>query len=123
MRQKIDTVIRLQNTIRYSEKVRQEWEERVAEALEPYEDEEDEEEEEEDEEPGDENAEYFTGHLQAEDDRSSTISEYAFGGGNGASLDPTPLASTPPIPAGPTTEKSLSIISSAPQPLPPPVAF
>ena len=123
MRQKIDTVIRLQNTIRYSEKVRQEWEERVAEALEPYEDEEDEEEEEEDEEPGDENAEYFAGHLQAEDDRSSTISEYAFGGGNGASLDPTPLASTPPIPACPTTEKSLSIISSAPQPLPPPVAF
>ena len=117
MRQKIDTVIRLQNTIRYSEKVRQEWEERVAQALEMDE----EEDEEEGEEPADENAECY-GHLQVEDDRSSTTSEYAFGGGgSGASPDPTPLATTPPIPVAP--EKGPSFISSAPQPLPPPAAF
>lgn len=124
MRQKIDTVIRLQNTIRYSEKVRQEWEERVAQALEPYEGEDDDDDE-EDQEPAGENAEYYDGHLQAEDDRSSTISEYAFGGnGNGASLDPTPLASTSPIPAVSSTDKAFSIFSATPQPLPtPPVAF
>ena len=116
MRQKIDTVIRLQNTIRYSEKVRQEWEERVAEALAS-----DEEEEGDDDEQDDENAEYYGEHLQGDDDRSSTTSEYAFGGGHGTSLDPTPLASTPPISAATTAEKAFSIISSAP--LPPPVTF
>ena len=128
MRQKIDTVVRLQNTIRYSEKVRQEWEERVALALEGAEDEddEDEDEDEEDEEgPADESAEYYEGNLQAEDDdRSSTTSEYAYGrGGSGASLDPTPLASTPPIPAVATIDKSFPLISPSPQPLPPPVTY
>jgi serine/threonine-protein kinase RIM15 len=118
MRQKIDTVIRLQNTIRYSEKVRQEWEERVAEALASDEDEQEEGEEEQD----GENAEYYGEDLQ-DDDRSSTTSEYAFGGGHGTSPDPTPLASTPPISVATTAEKAFSIISSAPQPLPPPVTF
>ncbi|KAI0251301.1 hypothetical protein BJV78DRAFT_1212358 [Lactifluus subvellereus] len=123
MRQKIDTVVRLQNTIRYSEKVRQEWEERVAQALEMADDEESEDEEEE-EVPTDETAECYEGHLQADDDRSSTTSEYAFGrGGSSASPDPTPLASTPPIPAVPSAEKTFPIISSAPQPLPPPVTY
>lgn len=123
MRQKIDTVIRLQNTIRYSEKVRQEWEERVAETLATNEDDDDSDEDDEDEEPADENAECYGEQLQGEDDRSSTTSEYAFGGGHGTSLDPTPLASTPPIPTAATAEKAFSIISSAPQPLPPPVTF
>ena len=119
MRQKIDTVVRLQNTIRYSEKVRQEWEERVALALEGAEDEDDDE-----EGPGDESAEYYEEDLQAEDDRSSTTSEYAYGrGGSGASPDPTPLASPPPIPAGSTTDKSFPLISPAPQPLPTPVTY
>ncbi|KAH9045510.1 hypothetical protein EDB85DRAFT_2167702 [Lactarius pseudohatsudake] len=94
MRQKIDTVVRLQNTIRYSEKVRQEWEERVALALEAADD------DDEEEGPTDENTECYEENLQAEDDRSSTTSEYAYGGGgSAASPDPTPLASTPPIPA------------------------
>jgi serine/threonine-protein kinase RIM15 len=123
MRQKIDTVVRLQNTIRYSEKVRQEWEERVAQALEMADDGEDEDESEE-EEPTGETTECYEDHLQADDDRSSTTSEYAFGGGgSGASPDPTPLASTPPILAIPSTEKTFSIIPSAPQPLPPPVTY
>lgn len=121
MRQKIDTVIRLQNTIRYSEKVRQEWEERVGQALEAY----DNEDEEEDDDSANENVESYD-HLQAEDDRSSTTSEYAFRSGSNASslaLDPTPLASTPPIPTGPNAEKASSFFPTAPQPAPPPVAF
>jgi len=120
MRQKIDTVIRLQNTIRYSEKVRQEWEERVAQTLEMYEDED---EEEDEEDPAGENAGCYDGDLQAEDDRSSTTSEYAFRSGSSASLDPTPLASTPPIPTGPNAEKAPSYFPSTPQPALPPVAF
>jgi len=124
MRQKVDTVIRLQNTIRYSEKVRQEWEERVTQVLEVEEDDEDEEEGEEEEGPADENAQCYEDHLQGEDDRSSTTSEYAFGGGgSGASLDPTPLASTPPIPVAPSMEKVFPVISSTPQPSQPPVSF
>jgi len=124
MRQKIDTVIRLQNTIRYSEKVRQEWEERVAQALATNEDEEEDsgEEEEEEEETAGESAEGYGENLQIEDDRSSTTSEYAFGGGHG-SLDPTPLASTPSISTTATTEKAFSIISSSPQPQQPPTTF
>ncbi len=118
MRQKIDTVVRLQNTIRYSEKVRQEWEERVVLALEAAEDE-----DEEEEGPVDESAECYEGDLQAEDDRSSTTSEYAYGGGGSAtSPGPTPLASTPPIPVS-TTDKTFPLISPAPQPLPPPVTY
>jgi serine/threonine-protein kinase RIM15 len=119
MRQKIDTVVRLQNTIRYSEKVRREWEERVAQALADEEDDEGSVSDSDEESPG-ETAECYEPNLQAEDDRSSTTSEYAFGGsGSCASPDPTPLASTPPIPAVPSTEKMFSVISSAPQPLPP----
>ncbi|KAH9006922.1 hypothetical protein EDB86DRAFT_3060943 [Lactarius hatsudake] len=114
MRQKIDTVVRLQNTIRYSEKVRQEWEERVALALEAADDNDDDEEE----GPVDESTECYEENLQAEDDRSSTTSEYAYGGGGSAApSDPTPLASTPPIPAV-STDKTFPLISPAPQPLP-----
>ena len=118
MRQKIDTVVRLQNTIRYSEKVRQEWEERVAVALEADDDEDDEQ-----EGPVDESIECYEEDLQAEDDRSSTTSEYAYGGGGSGASDPTPLASTPPIPAVSTTDKTFPLISPAPQPLPPPVTY
>ncbi|KAH8999215.1 hypothetical protein EDB92DRAFT_941458 [Lactarius akahatsu] len=115
MRQKIDTVVRLQNTIRYSEKVRQEWEERVALALEAADDDDDDEEE----GPVDESTECYEENLQAEDDRSSTTSEYAYGrGGSAAPPDPTPLASTPPIPAVSATDKTFPLISPAPQPLP-----
>ena len=96
--------------------MRQEWEERVALALEAAENEDDDDE--------DESAEYYEENLQAEDDRSSTTSEYAYGGGgSAASPDPTPLASTPPIPAVPTTDKTFPLISPAPQPLPPPVTY
>ncbi|KAI0268368.1 hypothetical protein BC834DRAFT_968556 [Gloeopeniophorella convolvens] len=118
MRQKIDTVVRLQNTIRYSEKVRQEWEERVGQVLEMADDES--ESDEEVEEPaGAGAAECFEGNLTVEDDHSSTTSEYAFGGG--VSSDPTPMASTSPIPAASPPEKALSPIPSAP--VIPPVTY
>ncbi|KAI0939256.1 hypothetical protein AcV5_000725 [Taiwanofungus camphoratus] len=97
MRQKIDNVVRMQNTIRYSEKIRQEWEERVEQALACMEDTEDEEGDEEGEEQG--------------DDHSSNTSEYAFNGqaagpSDPPSLDPTPLASTSPVPFSRGRERS-----------------
>ncbi|VDB90147.1 unnamed protein product [Peniophora sp. CBMAI 1063] len=133
MRQKIDTVVRLQNTIRYSEKVRQEWEERVGLAL----DEEEgsgsssssgecsdgEEGEKTTEGEGKEGKESVDGH-------SSTTSEYAFGAQSSApSSDPTPNASALPIPiAVPSAQVPVprALLSTTPpyasMPPPPPPA-
>ncbi|TFY83938.1 hypothetical protein EWM64_g55 [Hericium alpestre] len=109
MRQKIDTVVRLQNTIRYSEKVRQEWEERVADAL--------------DGDDCDDDAEHSGGEdcEGSMDSHSSTTSEYAFSG-SGPSADPTPVASASPIPLVSTRENSSSVspVSMPPPPPPPP---
>lgn len=80
MRQKIDNVVRMQNTLRYSEKIRQEWEERVEAAL-------------SDMNEGDEGDEEMDDDQ--DDDHSSTTSEYAFDG-QVSSPDPTPSASPPP---------------------------
>lgn len=110
MRQKIDTVVRLQNTIRYSEKVRQEWEERVEQALGQggYSDELEGEEE---------------GEMQSEDgagdgdDHSSTTSEYAFSGHEHSS-DPTPMASASPIPPA-TAPDGNAVPMSVPVPMSP----
>ncbi|KAI0068805.1 hypothetical protein BV25DRAFT_1791490 [Artomyces pyxidatus] len=126
MRQKIDTVVRLQNTIRYSEKVRQEWEERVEKELAQIDDEEDAEEEEaarlEEEEAAAERdeAERNAEDRQIDDDHSSTTSEYAFSG-NVPSSDPTPMASSSPIP--PASTDSSPGIPSAPPPPPLPYAW
>ncbi|OCH92896.1 hypothetical protein OBBRIDRAFT_790755 [Obba rivulosa] len=93
MRQKIDNVVRMQNTIKYSEKIRQEWEERVEQTLSELDMDEEEDEDAEDEE-GQEDQE---GQEEEEfDDHSSNTSEYAFG--SQPSTDPTPLASASPIP-------------------------
>ena len=83
MRQKIDNVVRMQNTIRYSEKIWHEWEERVAEEL----DAEDGEEQSSDSE--DESRPY------ADDDHSSTHSGYLITG-EAPSSEPTPMASSSP---------------------------
>ncbi|KAI0320689.1 hypothetical protein OF83DRAFT_1052649 [Amylostereum chailletii] len=90
MRQKIDTVVRLQNTIRYSEKVRQEWEERVGLAMDQ------DEEDEQGSGSGSEEGSIRVEDEGLEDDHSSTTSEYGYGGHS--SLDPTPMASVSPIP-------------------------
>ncbi|THH02733.1 hypothetical protein EW026_g134 [Hermanssonia centrifuga] len=121
MRQKIDNVVRMQNTIRYSEKIRQEWEEKVEQTLSMGEDEESDEEEEEDiEGEQEEELQHPLGSLrETEDDHSSTTSEYAFNGHN-ASSDPTPLAPSP-APYAETLERSESVASmasSVPAPVP-----
>lgn len=90
MRQKIENVVRMQNTIRYSEKIRQEWEDKVEQTLSTLSDTEEEDEDELEEGEGE-------GREGREDDHSSTTSEYAFNGVTSSS-DPTPMASTSPVP-------------------------
>lgn len=119
MRQKIDNVVRMQNTIKYSEKIRQEWEEKVEQTLSSLEGEEDEGsegEEEQEESEGEEEQE----EGRQDDDHSSTTSEYAFTGQQ-SSADPTPVASASPIPfnsAPPTamSPPSLPYVSAVPIP-------
>ncbi|KDN48131.1 hypothetical protein RSAG8_03147, partial [Rhizoctonia solani AG-8 WAC10335] len=134
IRHKIDSVNRLTNTIRYSEKVRREWEERVemeridAEPLEPLP---------EGEEPGEgEDTEEEREREKAEDqahesDVSSTTSEYAFG--RRVPSEPTPMAPSPapaeqpdeniedetptePGSASTSTPESIPIATPAPRP-------
>ncbi|KAF8897682.1 hypothetical protein BD779DRAFT_1492082 [Infundibulicybe gibba] len=94
MRQKIDNVVRMQNTIRYAEKIWHEWEERVGEALATV--------EESDSDESDDGGDVVGSNRRElqrldEDDYSSTTSEYAFSGG--ASSEPTPMASVSPMPS------------------------
>lgn len=94
MRTKLDTITRMQNTVRYSEKIRQEWEERYETAIAQL----------ADDDPlalPEEDA-----IALDSDDAASTTSEYDFGRETFTS-DPTPIAAsrlpTPPIPiASPT---------------------
>ncbi|KAJ3802044.1 hypothetical protein GGU11DRAFT_107472 [Lentinula aff. detonsa] len=92
MRQKMDTVVRMQNTIRYSEKIWHEWEERVGAHLATYADDSDSETSSEEEEEG---VQVSSGTRENEgDDHSSTKSEYAFSGEHSSS-GPTPMAPSP----------------------------
>jgi serine/threonine-protein kinase RIM15 len=95
MRSKMDNVIRMRNTIKYSEKVRQEWEERVRLLLPRPE------EIPEDDITADESMVTETDPLDDEedvhDDASSTTSEYAFNGEDNT-IEVTPIASTSPTP-------------------------
>ncbi|KAF5333261.1 hypothetical protein D9611_002188 [Ephemerocybe angulata] len=97
MRQKMDTVVRMQNTIRYAEKIWHEWEERIESYLDTV--------NESDEESSDgsnTNDELIPGAVlpghtvAATDDTSNPTSEYAFG--RETSPNPTPIASMSPIP-------------------------
>ncbi|KAJ8086805.1 rim15, signal transduction response regulator [Marasmius tenuissimus] len=98
MRQKIDSVVRMQNTIRYSEKIWCEWQDRVGAYVASLEedgssDSESCSSEEEEEVAHADTSEPPTrdGSEGAEDDHSSTTSEYAYTG----TADPTPVASSP----------------------------
>lgn len=106
MRQKVDTVVRMQNTIRYSEKIWHEWEEKVAAYLATTED-------------SDSEEEQHTGDAQdtheASDDHSSTTSEYAFNG-DGQS-DPTPMAPSPVPSATPSDARPATVTYPSRQPL------
>ncbi|KAL5488012.1 RIM15 [Sanghuangporus weigelae] len=118
MRSKMDNVVRMQNTIKYAEKIRQEWEEKMEQlTLQEQEEEYDEEEEEERE----------TGEQEAvtEDDRASITAEYAFSGETVASSEPTPVALSPeptPVASSPasssTSSRSSSVRIPAPSPAP-----
>ncbi|KAF7332017.1 Serine/threonine protein [Mycena kentingensis (nom. inval.)] len=94
MRQKLDNVARMQNTIRYAEKIWHEWEERVAQYFSTADESSDSDSESDHAPtPGDGQEDYI-------DDHSSTKSEYDYDGLGGGSSDPTPMASSPsPSPA------------------------
>lgn len=109
MHQKINNVARLQNTIRYSEKIRQEWEEKVEQQLAAYAD--DDETDSQGEDEDEEEQEQDQGKTGVDDDHSSTTSEYAFNG-QGTSSDPTPVASASPIPFAPLMQRTDSVASS-----------
>jgi serine/threonine-protein kinase RIM15 len=116
MRQKIDNAVRMQNTIRYSEKIWHEWQDRVEQELEREDRDSSGESGDDSDNPGEPT------EGDKDDDHSSTTSEYAFTG-DAASSEPTPMASTSPsiFPSNSrlnmtTTATSLATFS----PLPPP---
>lgn len=94
MRQKIDNVVRMQNTIRYAEKIWHEWEEKVEQALAEASDS-DSSSESDDDDP-DAQQELADEGPDEHDDHSSTTSEYAFNEDN--TPDHTPMPSSSPIP-------------------------
>ncbi|KAK7695966.1 hypothetical protein QCA50_000605 [Cerrena zonata] len=108
MHQKINNVARMQNTIRYSEKIRQEWEEKVEQTLAAYADDET---DSDGEGEGDEEQDPDQGKEEVDDDHSSTTSEYAFNG-QAPSSDPTPVASASPIPFAVPMQRTDSITST-----------
>jgi serine/threonine-protein kinase RIM15 len=108
MRTKLDTVTRMQNTVRYSEKIRQEWEERYEMAVAQL-------------------ADDPQALLEEEaialdsDDAASTTSEYDFGREPFTS-EPTPVAASPiPTPVIPIV--SPMPVSVTPTPTPPSIAL
>ena len=104
MRAKMDNIVRMQNTIRYSEKVRQEWEEKMGQLTLQDEDYSDEETDEDDEEQDDESGE------ERDEDQDSNKAEYAFGK-DVASSEPTPVAlsaSPTPVASSPASISSHS---------------
>lgn len=113
MRHKIDNVVRMQNTIKYSEKVRQEWEEKVERTLQCLEGDDD------DESSGEEDDlnENRDEGQDVQDDQSSTTSEYAFNGQQ-SSADPTPIASASPIPFNSGRDSSSASLVMGPSSLP-----
>ncbi|THV08389.1 hypothetical protein K435DRAFT_847256 [Dendrothele bispora CBS 962.96] len=103
-RSKIDNVVRMQNTIRYAEKIWNEWQERVGAYLndDGSESSSGEDEEVVEEEPSEQPVKDIPAqHTEDADDASSTTSEYAFTG----SSDPTPLAAGSPVPSATPPEQ------------------
>jgi len=103
MRQKIDTVVRMQNTMRYAEKIWHEWEERVDQALATV------------SELGDSDS-GSEEDVNAQNDVSSARSTY--GSSQRTLFDPTPLASSPaPTPTPPDARSIPFPHPSAPIPI------
>ncbi|KAG8810783.1 hypothetical protein FRC17_002783, partial [Serendipita sp. 399] len=108
IKQKLDTVMRMQNTVRYSEKIRQEWAVKYEEALAAL--------------PSETSAiepveEELPEEINQDDDgsASSTTSEYDFGRER-QSTEPTPMASSP-------AQKTLSTLPPMPAPIPVPATY
>lgn len=120
MRQKVDNVVRMQNTIRYSEKIWREWEEKVKESLATvdYEEESDDDEDEDgDGDPlapiGGATPELTDGMLPQATLESVSISSVE----DMLSSDPTPVAPSSPIPTVPNENRqpvSIPIPASIP---------
>ncbi|KII95252.1 hypothetical protein PLICRDRAFT_661227 [Plicaturopsis crispa FD-325 SS-3] len=112
MRQKIDNVVRMQNTIRYSEKIWHEWEEKVEAELAAQREEDD-----------DQYSDDGSGNGSEDEGRvSSTTSEYAFNG-DAPSSDPTPMASISPARSNTPAESRSSSAAPPPPPGPPPATW
>ncbi|KAG6333663.1 hypothetical protein ID866_5421 [Astraeus odoratus] len=113
MRQKVENVVRMQNTIRYSEKIWHEWEQKVGESLATmdYDDGSDENENEGDDQ-GD-NAP--TTSSESVDTAPSSVSQSTVNSSEEVlSSDPTPMASSSPVPIGTPNENRPSVSMPAP---------
>ncbi|KAG6903488.1 hypothetical protein C0995_005511 [Termitomyces sp. Mi166 len=106
MRQKIDNVVRMQNTIRYAEKIWHEWEERVGEALALAT---------VDECDSDSSSEDDSRETQGQNTSSRSL--YAFNG-EASSSGPTPLASSSPAPTPTPAEVRSTSIPAPSAPIP-----
>ncbi|KAG9056277.1 hypothetical protein FS842_011166 [Serendipita sp. 407] len=108
IKQKLDTVMRMQNTVRYSEKIRQEWTVKYEEALAtlPLES--------STIEPVEEEA-LEDAVQEGDDSASSTTSEYDFGRER-LSTEPTPMASSP-------AQRSSTHLPPMPAPVPVPATY
>ncbi|KAJ6598905.1 hypothetical protein DFH09DRAFT_1129532 [Mycena vulgaris] len=98
MRQKLDNVARMQNTIRYAEKIWHEWEERVGQVLATVDESSGSgESDSESESEGDERVQHSEerGEDEEDGDHSSTTSEYDYDGVATGSSEPTPMAVSP----------------------------
>lgn len=112
IKQKLDTVTRMQNTVRYSEKIRQEWEIKYEEFMASFVQE---------PTPIESLPEELPEDAIQEDDSdgaSSTTSEYDFGRER-PSADPTPMASSSPAPTPPPAlPPALPLVPAMPVPVP-----
>ncbi|KAG6821579.1 hypothetical protein H0H93_000088 [Arthromyces matolae] len=107
MRQKIDNVVRMQNTIRYAEKIWHEWEERVCEALSTV------------DELGGSDSDHSSDEDSpgTEGDHSRSMSLHVFHG-SAMTSGPTPLASSSPVPTPTPSDVRLTFpMPTAPIPI------
>lgn len=110
MRQKVDNVVRMENTIRYSEKIWLEWERRVGEGLATVDSDDGSDENEND--VGDQ-ADVLT--VEGVDTVSSSEAQTAVNSSEEVlSSDPTPMASSSPIPIGTPNENRPMVSVPAP---------
>ncbi|KAH7931239.1 RIM15, signal transduction response regulator [Leucogyrophana mollusca] len=105
MRQKVDNVVRMQNTIRYSEKIWHEWEEKVEQSLAIVED---------DEDSDDESAPPVRNRAVP-----SVPEEEWPVNHEEASTEPTPMASSSPVPIATPSEHRTSVSMPIPTFIPP----